>query len=287
MLAAALLNQADDEGFFKANHKLIQASCFPLREDSMSVHDSLISLERIGYVALFDGSDGKKYGKVVKFTQHQTISRPTPSKIKGLCKEPQDSLITHGVINEGSAEERKGKEGKGITPPSPPCWGDFEILYPDRGGKPKLLDKARCEFDKLISVGEKPEEIILGLKGYVLANKGKRLPMPADRFLGNRVYQEYQPIPENLNARVADGVNGGVWDDILKNWENRGQARAWLYPMRLERVSDGVATLRTDSEFIKDTFERDFETAVLKKWKLLDPAIKKLNVLGELKERTG
>jgi DNA-directed RNA polymerase specialized sigma54-like protein len=36
MLAAALLNHADDEGFFNANARLVKAQCVPLREDSVS-----------------------------------------------------------------------------------------------------------------------------------------------------------------------------------------------------------------------------------------------------------
>ena len=44
MLAAALLNYADDEGYFNANPMLIKAACSPLREPSVSIQESLTLL---------------------------------------------------------------------------------------------------------------------------------------------------------------------------------------------------------------------------------------------------
>jgi hypothetical protein len=81
MLAAALLNFADDQGFFKANPGLVRAACFPLREPSVSIPESLRSLQEIGYVQIGKGEDGKEYGRVVSFDEHQRVSHPTPSKI--------------------------------------------------------------------------------------------------------------------------------------------------------------------------------------------------------------
>lgn len=115
MLAASLLNHADDEGYFLANPGLIKAACFALRETSVSIQGMLTQLSNIGYIALGKGSDGKRYGRVVKFDEHQRVNRPTPSKIKTLNLVYEDSLNNHGEFNEGSPPERKGKEqGKEI-----------------------------------------------------------------------------------------------------------------------------------------------------------------------------
>ena len=84
ILALGLLNQADDEGYFKANPLLIKSQVFPLREPSVSIHGALSELSEIGYLELFEGSDGKNYGLIKGFTKHQTINRANPSKIKGL-----------------------------------------------------------------------------------------------------------------------------------------------------------------------------------------------------------
>jgi hypothetical protein len=112
MLAAALLNHADDEGYFNANPGLVKSECCPLREPSVSIQDSLISLVKIGYLALYKGTDGKRYGKVVTFDDHQRVNRPTASKIKPLCTVIEDSLNGHAYLTEPSPPEGR-KEGKG------------------------------------------------------------------------------------------------------------------------------------------------------------------------------
>ena len=47
LLAAALLNYADDEGYFNANPGLVKAACSPLRESSVSTHAQLRRLAEI------------------------------------------------------------------------------------------------------------------------------------------------------------------------------------------------------------------------------------------------
>lgn len=112
MLAAALLNHADDEGYFNANPALVKAECLPLRESSVSTHDSLQSLAKAGFIELGVGEDGKRYGRVVKFDEHQRVNRPTPSKIKAMQVVWESSVTTHTQLSESSPPERKGT-GKG------------------------------------------------------------------------------------------------------------------------------------------------------------------------------
>jgi hypothetical protein len=111
LLAAGVLCISDDSGFFNANPALIKADVFPLRETSVSIQDMLSELVRVGYVRIGTGEDRRRYGQVVKFTEHQRINRPTPSKIKDLRIEWDASMSTHGAISEDSPLERKGKEG--------------------------------------------------------------------------------------------------------------------------------------------------------------------------------
>lgn len=113
MLAAALLNHADDEGYFNANPGLIRAACCPLREPSVSIPDSLTYLSKIGFIRLGRGSDGKRYGLIVTFEYHQRVNRPTPSKIKGLGIAWDDTVRTHGVVSEDSPPERNREQGTG------------------------------------------------------------------------------------------------------------------------------------------------------------------------------
>lgn len=117
LLAIALLNYSDDEGFFNANPKLIIAECFPLRELSVNIHVALSELSKFNYIELFQGKDGREYGRVTNFSKHQKVSHPTPSKIAPL-------YVSHGSLTEASRNtpeplrpEWKGKEmdmeGKG------------------------------------------------------------------------------------------------------------------------------------------------------------------------------
>ncbi|AZR23508.1 hypothetical protein NX81_015755 [Xanthomonas vasicola] len=108
MLAAALLNHADDEGYFNANPALVKAECLPLRESSVSTHDSLQMLAKAGFIELGVGEDGKRYGRVVKFDEHQRVNRPTPSKIKAMQVAWESSVTTHTQLSESSPPEGKG-----------------------------------------------------------------------------------------------------------------------------------------------------------------------------------
>jgi len=151
MLAAALLNYADDEGYFRANPKLVKAECCPLREDSVSVHEALKQLANIGYVRLFTGSDQKEYGKVVNFAEHQRINRPTPSKIKELDALSEDSVSDHGAVTDDSPPEGKGKEqgrernnGGAVAPED---WDSDHQLF--SRGKAVLGNKAGGQIAKL------------------------------------------------------------------------------------------------------------------------------------------
>lgn len=142
MLAAALLNHADDDGYFNANPALVKAECVPLRESSVSTHDSLNLLQKIGYLRIGIGADGKRYGHILKFDEHQRINRPTPSKIKMIGIVWEDSQPTHTQLTEASPPERKGKEqgkeqGKEISG-SP----DGE---PPEPAKPICLTNAKAE----------------------------------------------------------------------------------------------------------------------------------------------
>lgn len=116
LLAVRILCHCDDEGYFKADPRLVKANCFPLIDvDSVTVHGYLNELSKIGYLRLTEGSDGKKYGQVTKFTKHQKVNRPSPSAIKELVTFTEDSVSPHGTLTEDSPPEGKGsgKEGNG------------------------------------------------------------------------------------------------------------------------------------------------------------------------------
>ncbi|WP_213322377.1 DnaT-like ssDNA-binding domain-containing protein [Klebsiella aerogenes] len=108
LLAIGLMNYSDDEGFFNANPLLIKAAVFPIRETSGTVPVLLQELYKCGYIDLFLGNDGKKYGKIVNFGKHQVINKPKPSKIKELGLIPYQYGTENVTLPPG--KERKGKD---------------------------------------------------------------------------------------------------------------------------------------------------------------------------------
>ncbi len=129
MLAAQLLNYADDFGYFNANPRLIQAECSPLREPSVKIPESLRSLHAMGYIRLGTGPDGKQYGQVVNFSEHQRVSHPTASKIAALSiswsdiesiPESVGSPPETFVPEQGTGNREQGREqGTGTMSASP------------------------------------------------------------------------------------------------------------------------------------------------------------------------
>jgi len=108
LLAIGLLNHCDDEGYFNANPKLVESDVFPLRKLSVTTTVALRELSGIGYIRVFDGTDGKSYGHIVNFLKHQVINKKTPSKIKDLEKLQED--YGSDTVGLPTGKERKGKE---------------------------------------------------------------------------------------------------------------------------------------------------------------------------------
>ena len=108
LLAIGLLNHCDDEGYFNANPKLVESDVFPLRKLSVTTTVALRELSSIGYIRVFDGTDGKSYGHIVNFLKHQVINKKTPSKIKDLEKLQED--YGSDTVGLPTGKERKGKE---------------------------------------------------------------------------------------------------------------------------------------------------------------------------------
>ena len=120
LLAIALLNHADDVGYFKANAYLVRAACFPFDEDSTKVLGSLQELSTIGFIEL--RSDGEKQvGRVCKFREHQRIDKPGASKLEDAfdAMAPQntenqdDSTNVLGGLSEDSRNTQRLEQGTG------------------------------------------------------------------------------------------------------------------------------------------------------------------------------
>lgn len=130
LLAIALLNWADDEGYFLAAPAQIRGAVFPFHDDSRSIHGALTELEKLNYIQIrINPEDGRKYGHILHFLKHQVVNRPYPSKIKALFDSfSERSVNTHGALTAGMGKGMGNRLEweREIEPPKPPS-ALFEI----------------------------------------------------------------------------------------------------------------------------------------------------------------
>lgn len=121
LLAIALLNWADDEGYFLAHPNLIKGSLFPFVDDSKNVPGSLQELSRVGWIELGQDDQQRSVGRILNFSKHQRVDKPQASKIKASSTFQDQSKIVPRIILDDSTRERNGKEenGTGKDTPNP------------------------------------------------------------------------------------------------------------------------------------------------------------------------
>jgi hypothetical protein len=207
LLAIALLNYSDDEGFFKANEKLVRAFAFPLDEPaSIKIPVLLRELSGIGYVGLRELSGSapeqrvevKITGCILGFRAHQRINKPSSSSLRAVWEASGSATVG---LPEDYAREGKGKEGKGRERKYPDDFECFWNLYP----KDRRVEKGNAlKSWKALS----PESQALALAGGArlqaafLNADSQFLPYP-ERWLKNARWED----PDAELARLA-GKNG-------------------------------------------------------------------------------
>lgn len=234
LLAIGLLNYADDEGYFKFHPKLIEASIFPLRELSLSIHGMLSELSNMGFITLHEGSDGKKYGHISNFLKHQRVNRPAPSKISPiLCKtlDNESSVMPHEQISDDSLTERNREQGKEVEQgtgkglPSPPSAEVVEFLWPlfpkrsrERSSKKQLSDEW-----KRIKASDRPELDTLkaALAAWVQTEKWKGGFSEGSHLWVKR--RQWDSIPEPDESTRADLGNRIASIAKLENKTNKSE----------------------------------------------------------------
>lgn len=119
LLAIGLLNYSDDHGYFWANPLMVRGALFPFEEDSSKIRQALAHLAQIGYIRLGKVPDGRECGFVVKFDKYQRVDKAQQSVISPLAIFEDQSENDRGMIDDQSALEGKGKEGKGYIHTAP------------------------------------------------------------------------------------------------------------------------------------------------------------------------
>lgn len=220
LLAAALLNYADDEGYFNANPALIRAECCPLREDSAKVPESLRSLQSVGYLSLGRGDNGRAYGRIVNFTAHQRVSHPTKSKISELSitweplasppenfRKPPEPLRPEGKGTGKGTGNREGNTTAASRPAreAPAEFEELRSIYPRRAGNQPWA-RARKAANARLREGHTWDEILEGARRYAVFCRGSgkehtETVMQAATFCGpDKPFLQSWDMP----ARAAD-----------------------------------------------------------------------------------
>lgn len=121
LMAIALLNYADDEGFFHAEPNLVRGFARPFDENSKITKECLNNLVKIGYISIVQNDDYGFIGLIEKFTEHQRVDRGNESKIKQYYSTNVRRIIDDETVLEGNREQGTGKgtgKGREFTPPT-------------------------------------------------------------------------------------------------------------------------------------------------------------------------
>ena len=98
----ATWNFADDEGYLENDPKWLKAKALPY--DDIDIPDLIKEIEEIGRFEIKNGII-----KIVNFTKHQKINRPTPSELKPKFEaKNEDSVSDHGAFSEHSVSDHGG-----------------------------------------------------------------------------------------------------------------------------------------------------------------------------------
>lgn len=220
LLAAALVNYADDYGYFNANPVLVKAGTNPLRSDKTDVARQLEQLEAIGYIEI--RKEGiKHYGRVITFDAHQRVSHPTASKIKSKFEAlPKSSgNIREPLRPEGNREQGMEHEVSKTTSSHPgaalgavtkhPDLSIYEA-YPRKEGKGAAMTAISKAVARLVK-GEVPHIPMVKLE--------------AQRYLMRRVL-EYARSPVGMQPDATKIPHPATWfnqkryDDDQTNWHH-------------------------------------------------------------------
>lgn len=202
LLAVGLLNHCDDEGYFNANPKLVEADVFPLRELSSKTTVLIQELVSIGYINVFSGSDGKTYGHIVSFERHQVINKKKPSVIKDLCELPYEYGIDTVSVPVGKERNGKGvgKERNG-NDVADAAFDDFWNAYDKKVAKPaaeKAWKKIKPDDDLLIT-------ILQSARKYVQSTPNKQYRKDPATWLNNQCWND--EIVENIPQKTQTQLN--------------------------------------------------------------------------------
>jgi hypothetical protein len=167
-LFMGLVSNADDEGYGRANPKLLKSSIFPY-DDDLRVSDLEKWLSKLGglnLVVLYTVSE-QAYYYLPNFLKYQSINKPTES----IYPKPDKSLLDNYRIATVSLPpnriEQKRREKKRIEKNIADFFETVWKLYPRKEGKGQV---SNTQKEKLFEIGI--EEITKCVDRYVKSKIG-------------------------------------------------------------------------------------------------------------------
>lgn len=164
MTFVGLWNYVDDEGRGSADLRLIKAAIWPLDADITTavLAEWLDQLEDVGVMTTYVVDD-KPFLAVTAWAEHQSISRPRPSRLP----EPSGSLPELLLVGRegkgtGKGKEQGTSEGASKKDDLPSGFEEFYAAFPRHVGR---LDAIRF-FRKAVESGAEPAAIIAGAEAY-------------------------------------------------------------------------------------------------------------------------
>jgi len=210
LFAIAILNVADDDGYFIADPRLIRGEVFPFEDDYGRCTVAIRELSDQGYLEVRDDGNGTSIGKIVKFAEHQVINKKKPSKIRGMFDKlaVPDEYCTATVLVPSGREQGAGnrEQGEGRESPPVPIFKDsqeFQELWKRRlkkyfetQGQQLPQIQADAELMELSRRGK--DAAIKDLENTILKGYGRTI-CEHDKFKSS---QQTEPVYEKLTPRV-------------------------------------------------------------------------------------
>lgn len=221
MLAAGLLNYADDYGFFNPHPALIKAAVFPLRETFVPVAKMIEQLVSIGYVRLGTLPDGKKVGEVCNFLSHQRVSHPTESRYSKVevawessRNIPEDSVNTPETFRpEGKGKEGNREQGReASTATAVPA--KLVCTLPLIDGTDHNVTEADLQQWQALYLAVDVRQELRNLKGWLLGNpKLRKTKTGMGRFINSWLSRaQNEARPGGSNGKRNQSKTGGNVD---------------------------------------------------------------------------
>jgi len=209
LLAIALLNISDDEGYFEADPLLIRGDVFPFLNDYGTITVALRELCGIGYIQILTTETKGDIGFIPTFTKHQVINKKSKSKLKESFEKTRVlntfnehsgsttvSLLDDYILEQGTGNREVEKEKEKEKPPKSPK-GDTGKVPTDLSGVvfPKELDNPLMRE---------------AVRKWVIYRKERK---PAVTLVG------LEQTLGMLSRLPADVAIASIYRTIAKNWQ--------------------------------------------------------------------